>query len=337
MTTESADPNTIVYFNGRFVPLSEANVSILTHGLHYGTGVFEGIRGYWAPHMNDLFLVRAVEHYQRWKANGSIVRIDILPTAPQLAELTAELCRLNEFHTNIYVRPIAYKSSARVGVAPDANDALSIIAMPFGDYIASENGLHAGVTSWRRIEDSAIPARAKICGSYVNSVLATDEARRNGYDEAIFLTGSGHIAEGATCNIFILRNGKLITPPPTDNILEGITRASVIELARHELGLEVIERSIARSEMYVAEEAFFTGTAVEVAPITWVDRRRIGKGEVGPTTERLRNLYREATRGHLPQYHHWLAPVYRATTPGREVLHASGTRDRFIGITVGSR
>jgi branched-chain amino acid aminotransferase len=198
-----------------------------------------------------------------------------------------------------------------VGVAPDEQDSFTIIAIPFGEYLPSEHGLHAGVSSWRRVEDNAIPGRAKICGAYVNSALASDEARRNGFDEAIFLTESGHVAEGSAANIFMVRSGKLITPPASDNILEGITRDSIMELARHELNLEVIERSIDRSELYVCDELFFTGTAVEVAPIVRVDHRPVGGGAVGPIGEELRRLYTAATRGRLPAYKHWVSAVYR--------------------------
>jgi len=312
MKTESPNPNTIVWFNDRFVPLAEANVNILTHALNYGTGVFEGIRGYYEDKQQELFLVRPVEHYERWKRNAGILRIDVPKTADELAGLTAELCRRNNFHSHVYVRPLAYKASARIGVAADQNDAYAIVVVPFGDYFDSAKGLKAGVVSWRRIEDTAIPGRAKICGAYVNSVLASDEARRSGHDEAIFLTESGHVAEGATCNLFMVRSGKLITPPGTDNILEGITRASVIELARNELKLEVVERSIGRSELYVCDEVFFTGTAVEIAPIVQVDHRPVGKGEVGGITARLRSLYIDATRNRLAAYRHWLYPVYRS-------------------------
>ena len=310
MKTEAPNPRTIVWFNNRFVPLAEANVNILTHALNYGAGVFEGIRGYFDKARNDLFLVRAEEHYERWKRNCGIIRIAVPPSARDLVELTAELCRRNKFQTSVYVRPLAYKSSARIGVAPDDNDAYAVVVVPFGDYMDSSHGIHAGVVSWRRVEDNAIPGRAKICGAYVNSVLATDEARRNGYNEAIFLTESGHVAEGATCNIFVVRGGKLITPAPTDNILEGITRASIMELARNEMGLEVVERSIDRSELYIAEEVFFTGTAVEVAPIVEVDHRPVGDGQIGPVAMRLRSLYFEATRGHMPKYERWLRAVY---------------------------
>ena len=317
MTTESPNPHTIVWFNNRFVPLAEANVNILTHALNYGTGVFEGIRGYYEPKQQELFLVRPMEHFERWKRNAGIIRIGIPESPRELCELTAELCRLNGFRSHVYVRPLAYKSSARIGVAPDHNDAYALTALPFGDYFDSSHGLKAGVVSWRRIEDTAIPSRAKICGAYVNSALATDEARHNGHDEAIFLTEAGHVAEGATCNVFIVRNGRLFTPPGTDNILEGITRASIMELASNEMKLEVVERSIGRSELYVSDEMFFTGTAVEVAPIVSVDHRPVGTGEIGPVTEKLRSLYAEATHGRIAAYRRWLWPVYRSVRAGK--------------------
>ena len=207
------------------------------------------------------------------------------------------------------MRPIAYKASARIGVAADDNDAYAITAVPFGDYFDSKKGLRAGVVSWRRVEDNAIPGRAKICGAYVNSVLAGDEARRNGHDEAIFLTQDGHVAEGATCNLFIVRNGKLLTPPVTDNILEGITRASVMELGQRELRLEVCERSIDRTELYMSDEVFFTGTAVEVTPIRSVDRIMVGNGRRGPITERIQARFFEITGGNYKDEFGWLTPV----------------------------
>jgi branched-chain amino acid aminotransferase len=304
----------IVYFNGRFVPLHDARVGILTHALHYGTGVFEGIRGYWEPEREELFIVRPQEHYARWKLNCQMLYINLQFSAPGLVELTAELIRRNKFQSNLYVRPLAYKSAQRIGVHPDEEYAFAIVALPFGDYLNSQQGLHAGVVSWRRIEDNAIPGRAKICGAYVNSALAGDEARRNGFDEAIFLTESGHVAEGAACNIFLVREGKLVTPPVTENILEGITRAAAMELARKELGMEVVERRVDRSELYVCDEAFFTGTAVEVAPITRVDHRPVGNGQIGPVTDKLRRLYVDATRGRLVSYRNWVFPVYQTVS-----------------------
>jgi branched-chain amino acid aminotransferase len=251
-----------------------------------------------------------MEHFRRWKANSSILRIGIPPDASELCGIAVELIRRNRFRSHIYVRPLAYKSAERIGVNPDDFDAFSVIAVPFGDYLDSKNGLHAGVASWRRIEDNAIPGRAKICGSYVNSALAGDEARRNGFDEAIFLTEEGHVAEGATCNIFLVRGGKLVTPAGSENILEGITRNCVIELARNELHLDVVERPVDRSELYLADEIFFTGTAVEVAPVTQVDHRPVGSGAIGPVAAELRFLYMEASRNRLANYRHWLLPAY---------------------------
>ncbi|MEJ5369600.1 MAG: branched-chain amino acid transaminase [Bryobacteraceae bacterium] len=303
--------DTLVYFNGRTVPLREAQVNILTHALHYGTGVFEGIRGYWSADAEDLFLVRCEDHYLRWKTNCRMLGIEPRQTAEELTEITAELVRLNGFRTDIYVRPLAYMSSPRIGVRPDGKFDFAIIAVPFGVYIDSSKGLHAGIVSWRRLEDHALPARGKICGAYVNSVLATSEAHRHGYDEAILLNESGHVAEGATCNLFMVRHGKLVTPPPSDNILEGITRACVMELARRELHMEVIERSIDRTELYSCEEVFLTGTAVEVAPVTRIDHIPVGSGHIGPVTAHLRELYAQAVRGRIRDYHTWLRPCYQ--------------------------
>ena len=302
----------IVYFDNQYVPMREARVSILTHALHYGTGVFDGIRGYYDERQEQIFLIRPLEHFRRWKTNSGILRIGIAPDASELCGIAVELIRRNHFQSHVYVRPLAYKSAQKIGVQPDNRDAFSVIVVPFGDYLDSRHGLHAGVVSWRRIEDNAIPGRAKICGSYVNSALAGDEARRNGFDEAIFLTESGHVAEGATCNIFLMRGGKLVTPPGTENILEGLTRNCVMELARNELHLEVVERPVDRSELYLADEMFFTGTAVEVAPVVRVDHRPVGSGAIGPIAAELRFLYLEATRGRLAAYRHWLLPAYES-------------------------
>lgn len=304
-----ADPNLIVYFGGEYVPLREARVGILTHALHYGTGVFEGIRGYWDDAEHQLFLVRPLEHYQRWKQNCGILRIGVPHSAGQLCEITRELVRRNAFRSDIYVRPLAYKCSERIGVATDDQDALAVIALPFGDYLPSDKGVHAGVSSWRRIEDNAIPARAKICGAYVNSALASDDARRAGFDEALLLNENGQVAEGATCNLFMVRKGRLVTPPITENVLEGITRESVMELAQREIGLSILERPIDRSELYICDELFLTGTAVGIAPVVRVDHRPVNDGSVGAITREVRRLYFEAARGHLREYRKWVVPA----------------------------
>lgn len=311
MIPGSLSPDLTVFFENKFVPLSDARVGILTHALHYGTGVFEGVRGYWDLLSRELYLFRPLEHYDRWRRNCAMLHIHLPYSPMDLCEITAELVRRNGFEENVYVRPLAYKSAQRIGVSWNDESAFFIAALPYGDYLKSAEGIHAGVVSWRRIEDNAIPCRGKISGAYVNSALAGDEARRNGFDEGIFLTESGHVAEGATCNIFIVRSGKLITPPPSDNILEGVTRNTIIELGHDELHLNVIERSIDRSELYIADEVFFTGTAVEIAPITKVDHRQVGLGEVGPVTTKLRTLFFEAAHGHIPEYRKWLVPAYQ--------------------------
>ena len=303
------DPSLIVYFNGEYVPLRDAQVGILTHALHYGTGVFEGIRAYWSDAEHQLFLLRPLEHYRRWKQNCGILRIDVPLTAEHACDITLELLRRNRFRTSVYVRPLAFKSAERVGVSPDNQDSYAIVALPFGEYLRSDKGLHAGVSSWRRIDDNAIPARAKVCGAYVNSALASDDARRSGFDEAILLNESGHVAEGATCNLFMVRGGKLITQPVTENILEGITRDCVMTLAQREMGLSVLERPIDRSELYVCDELFLTGTAVGIAPVVRVDHRPVRDAAIGPVTATIRQLYFDAALGRLRAYRNWVVPV----------------------------
>jgi branched-chain amino acid aminotransferase len=308
--------DTVVYFEDQFVQLREAKVNILTHGLHYGTGVFEGIRGYWRADEEELFLVRCEDHFLRWKANSRMLGIEPGKSAEELTEITTELIRLNHFQTDVYVRPLTYMSTPRIGVRPDGHFRFAIVALPFGVYLDSSQGIHAGVVSWRRIDDQAIPARGKICGAYVNSVLATTEAHANGFDEAILLNADGHVAEGATCNLFMVKQGRLITPPASDNILEGLVRDCVMHLAKREMHLEVVERSIDRSELYTCDEVFLTGTAVEVAPVTKVDHRVVGHGGIGFVTSHLRELYRDAVRGRIVDYHAWLHGVYQGVMAG---------------------
>src|SRR6266567_1304735 len=266
-----ADQNLIVYFDGRYMPMRDAHVGILTHALHYGTGVFEGIRAHWDDAEQELFVLRSNEHYERWKQNCGILRIEIPHTPEELTAITVEVLRRNNFRTNVYIRPLAYKCAERIGVSTDDQDAFAIVALPFGEYLPADKGVHAGVSSWRRIQDNAIPPRAKICGAYVNSAVASADARLSGFDEAILLNENGHVAEGATCNIFMVRKGKLLTPPVTENVLEGITRDCVMRLASYELSLETVERPIDRSELYICDEVFFTGTAVALTPIVRVE------------------------------------------------------------------
>ncbi len=306
------DANLIVYFRGQYMPLRDAQVGILTHALHYGTGVFEGIRAHWNEAQQELFVLRMAAHYERWLHNCGILRIEVPASVDELCSITLELLRRNNLRTSVYIRPVAFKCAERVGLHSDNQSTFAIVALPFGEYLHAENGIHAGISSWRRIDDNAIPARAKICGAYVNSVLASDDARQSGFDEAILLNENGHVAEGATCNIFMVRHGALITPPVYDNVLEGITRTTVMQLAQLELKIPVVERSIDRSELLVCDEIFFTGTAVGIAPVVRVNHHAVKDGLIGPVTSSIRQLYADAARGTLPSYVHWLTPVFHS-------------------------
>lgn len=299
------------FFKGEFVPIEEAKVSVMTHALNYGTGCFEGIRAYWNEEDEQLYLFRMKEHYQRLLHSARILQIKLPYTADELGDLTLELLRKEEYRQDTYIRPLAYKSSEGIGVRlHDLEDDLTIFAVPFGRYIEREEGARAGVSSWRRVDDNAIPARAKITGAYVNSALAKTEALLNGYDEAIVLTQDGHVSEGSAENLFLVKNGQLVTPPVTANILEGITRATVMEIACEELNLRTIERRIDRSELYTADEAFFCGTGVQIAAIIEIDRRPVGGGKIGPVVSQLRDLYFNVVHGKVPKYREWCTPVY---------------------------
>ena len=299
------------FFQGQIVPFEQAKVSVMTHAFNYGTGCFEGLRAYWNADEEQLCILKIREHYQRFMHNWRVLCIDLDYSIEDLESWTVELLRREGYKQDTYIRPLAYKSSLVIGVRlHDLEDDLAIFAEPFGKYIEKEEGASVCVSSWRRISDEAIPARGKITGAYINSAFAKTEAILNGFDEAIVLNQDGHISEGSAENLFIVRDGVLITPPVSDNILEGITRAVVIQLARDELGLEAVERPIDRTELYVADEAFFCGTGVQVAAIVSVDHRPVGTGKLGPVVRQLRDVYFAAVRGKLPRYRPWLTPVY---------------------------
>jgi branched-chain amino acid aminotransferase len=299
------------FFKGQIVPIGEAKVSVMTHGFNYGTGCFEGLRAYWNAEEEELYVFRMKEHYERMHRSSRILRIDLAYSADELGEITLELLRKEGYRQDTYVRPLAYKADEVIGVRlHDLSDDLAIFAVPFGRYIEKEEGAHVCISAWRRVDDNAVPARAKITGGYINSAFAKTDAVLSGYDEALVLTETGHISEGSAENFFMVRNGELITPPVTSNILEGITRDTIIKLAWEEMGLRTVQRSIDRSEIYICEEAFLVGTGVQVAAITQVEHRPIGSGVIGPVVTRLRELYFDVVRGRNPKYKHWLAPVY---------------------------
>jgi len=301
------------FFKGQFVPIEEATVSIMTHAFNYGTGCFEGIRAYWNEQDEQLYVFRLREHFERMHRSSRILRIQLRYSVTELCDLTLELLRKEGLRQDMYIRPLAYKADEIIGVRlHDLTDEFAIFAVPFGRYIEQEEGAHVCISGWRRVDDNATPARAKITGAYINSALSKTDAVLSGYDEALVLTQTGHISEGSAENFFIVRNGQLVTPSVTSNILEGITRDTIIELAREEMELETVERSIDRSEIYICDEAFLCGTGVQVAAITQVEHRPIGEGTIGPVVSRLREIYFDVVRGKNPKYVHWCTPVYPA-------------------------
>jgi len=294
------------FFRGKIVPYAEAKVGVATHALNYGTAVFGGLRGYWNREQKRLFVFRPLDHFRRFLHSCRILCMEIDATPESLTALTLELLRADAYQQDIYIRPLAYKADEVVGVRlHDLTDELTIFAMPFGQYIKNDTSASVTVSSWRRIDDNIIPARGKISGAYVNSALAKTDAARGGYDEALVLTQDGHLAEGSAMNIFLVRDGLLITPSVTENVLEGITRRTVMELAKNELGMSVVERPIDRSEVYICDELILAGTAAQVTAVTLVDHRPVGNGVMGPVTAKLRELYARVVRADHPNYTHW--------------------------------
>ena len=294
------------YFQGKIVPYSEAKVGVATHALNYGTAVFGGMRGYWNEEKEQLFVFRPHDHYQRFLNSCRIMLLDIKQTPESLVNLTLELLRRDAYRQNIYIRPLAYKTEEGIGVRlHDLKEDFTIFALPFGSYVKDDTDAHVTVSSWRRIDDNMIPARGKISGAYASSALVKTDASHSGFDEALVLNQEGHLVEGSAMNVFMVRDGVLVTPPATDNILEGITRRSVIELAKNELGLTVVERSIDRSEIYICEELLLTGTAAQIIAVTRVDYRPVGKGSMGPIGAQLRKLFLEVVVGDNPKYKKW--------------------------------
>jgi branched-chain amino acid aminotransferase len=299
------------FFKGKIVPFSEAKISVLTHGLNYGTAVFAGIRGYWNAEQEQLYVFRPQDHYRRFLNSAKLLLMDLNETPESLTRKTIELLRTDGYRQDIYVRPIAYKADEAIGVRlHNLRDEYAIVALPFERYIKNDTSAHATFSSWRRVDDNMIPARGKISGAYVNSAFIKTDAVLSGFDEALVLTQEGHLSEGSAMNVFIVRDGVLITPPVTENILEGITRRSVMEIAQTELGLTVVERPIDRTEIYLCDELFMTGSAAQIVAVTKVDHRPIGAGVMGEITAALRRYFDDIIRGRNPRYSHWNTPVY---------------------------
>jgi branched-chain amino acid aminotransferase len=318
----------VIFMNGEFIPAEQGVIPVRTHGFSYGTGCFEGIRGYWNEEDQQVYLFRLREHYVRFLNSCKILQISLPYTVEQLVDISVELIKRNGQREDVYLRPMAYKSDQIIGVRlHNLEDHIILSSEPFGNYI-DITGLHCGVSSWRRVDDNAIPARAKITGSYVNSAFAKSEAMQNGFDEAIMLTSEGHVSEGSAENIFLLMNGEFVTPAPTENILLGITRETVIELARREFGRITRERQIDRTELYIADEILLCGTGAQIAPVIKVDHRPVGDGTIGPISKALQQLYFDVVRGHIPDYRaQWCTPVYTATS---QVAQPTGTGSEVL-------
>jgi branched-chain amino acid aminotransferase len=298
------------FFEGKIVPLGEAKVNIATHGFLYGTSVFSGMRAYWNEEKKRLFVFRPYEHYRRLLNSAKMMAMTVPYDEEGLIQLTLDLLRTDDWKQDVYLRPTIYKADMGIGVRlHDLKDEFSMFVMAFEKYVKNDANAHVTFSSWRRVDDNVIPARGKIAGSYANSALIKTDANRAGFDEAIVLNQNGHISEGSAMNIFMMRDGVLVTPPVTDNILEGITRRSVIELAQNELGLRVVERSIDRTEVFVAEELFMTGTAAQVVAVTKIDHRNVGTGSMGPVTAKLRALFDDVVRAKNSKYTQWNVEV----------------------------
>ena len=299
----------LAYFEGNYVPLRDAKVSVMTHAFMYGTATFEGIRAYWNEEQGVLYGLKFREHMERIRKNAAMLLMTGLPPVDELVGIVTEVARRNHFQTDVYLRPCFYKSSKIVGVRLHKMEhELCVIAVPFGNYIDIERGVRLMTSSWRRNADDALPARGKIVGGYVNMALQKSEAELNGFDEALVLTHDGNASEASAANMFIVRDGLLITPPVTDDILEGVTRLAVIEIAKA-VGVPVEVRSISRSEVYVSDEMFLCGTGVQMSPVIEVDHRPIGSGGVGPISRQLAEIYFNAVRGRDDRFSHWLTPI----------------------------
>lgn len=305
------DRTNIAYFQRGWVPLVDAKVSIMTHSFLYGTAVFEGIRAYWNEDQGQLYALRVREHYERLLDSCKILMMDPQHTVDELVELTIELLKRNKFREDAYVRATVYKSTEAIGVKLHGIECeVNLLSLPFGNYIQTDNGIHCGTVSWRRTADTSIPSRAKIVGSYVNPAFSKTEANLNGFEEGIVLTHDGHVSEGSAENLFMVRRGRLITPGVEQDILEGITRGGIIQLARDILGMETEARPIDRSELYICDEVFLCGTGAQISPVVSIDHRPIGTGEPGPVTRAIQKAYFDAVRGRDDRYASWVIPVY---------------------------
>jgi branched-chain amino acid aminotransferase len=305
MRNKGAD---LVWFDGNYVKWEEAKVPIMIHALHYGTAVFEGIRAYSAA--DNIHVFRLKEHMARLHRSASIYSISVRFSIEDLCNATLELLKKISMKQSCYIRPLTFVGlhGIDLNINPDSPTHAAIIIFPFSKYF-DEKGISVCISSWRRINDESIPPLAKAAGNYLNSILATQEAKRNGYDEAILLDKNGNVSEASGENIFLVKDGKIITPNVSDSILDGITRNTAITLA-NEIGYEIVQRPISRTELYVADELFLTGTAAEIVPITKLDNHLIASAKEGPVTSSIRAKYEKVVSGKVKKFMDWLTPVW---------------------------
>lgn len=297
------------YFQGKIIPAELAKVSIMTNALQYGNAVFTGIRGYQSSGKKSSHIFRLADHYNRFLNSLKILNAKIPYNHSKLVEVTLELARKNNAKADFYIRPIAYASNYEL--SPDLSRLtfdFALYMIPLGEYLPIHKGLKLMVSSWTRINDNMIPSRAKITGGYINSSLAKADAAKLGFDDALMLTQDGHIAEGSAANFFMVRDGVLVTPSRSSDILEGITRRTILQLAQ-DLNVPVSERVVDRTECYIAEEAFLSGTGAQLAWISEIDGRQIGSGKMGPVAGKLQKLFFSIVRGNERKYSSWLTKV----------------------------
>lgn len=299
------------YFQKQFVPLAEAKLGIMTNALHYGTAVFEGIRGNWNSQQEQIYLFRLKEHFERMHNGCRVLKMKLAYTTDELCQIMVKLVAMCRFEEDVYIRPLAYKSSESLGVRLHnlESDFLALV-IPWGPYLDVETA-KCGISSWRRPDYNVIPPNAKLTGLYINNAFAKTEALDNGFDEAIMLNPDGYVSEGSGENIFLVKDGQLVTPASDNHILLGVTRDTVIKLAQQELGIETVERPVELDELLAAEECFLTGTAAHITSVGEIDHRPIANGKVGAITKKLQKLYFEIIRGNNPKYLDWCTPVYK--------------------------
>ncbi|MDD5593203.1 MAG: branched-chain amino acid transaminase [Candidatus Margulisbacteria bacterium] len=300
------------FFKGKIVPFNEAKISIMTHAFNYGTGVFEGIRGYWNAEKSQMYIVKLREHYERLETSAKLaMKTTLKYSLAELENITIEVARKNDYREDIYLRPLYYKSQEKIGLGLiGVEEDFCLFVSPFGAYLDITKGIRVCVSSWWRISEKSAPQGAKITGSYFNSSLAKAEALEKGFDEAILLSHQKTVAEGSGENLYLVKDGVLITPPLSETILPGITRVCIMKLAKNELGIKTVERPIKQDELYSADELFFCGTGAQVSPIIDVDGKKIGRGQPGPITQKLQGIYFAAARGDNPKYADWVTPVF---------------------------